>query len=97
MCLEQLKIHCNGVGKVLDDERLEGRVRLRYHVMAAAAPTVILSMEAIVGEDGVIVEELVAGVHEEALVCVAACQGAIFLWSQGWVMHEGLESNLICV
>lgn len=59
--LEQFEIHSDDVGEVLDDEGLESRVRLSYHVVVSAAfafPSVCAV------EHGVVVEQVVRGVED---------------------------------
>ena len=58
--LEQFEIHSDDVSEVLDDEGLESRVRLSYHVVVSAF--VFPSVCAV--EHGVVVEHVVRGVED---------------------------------
>jgi hypothetical protein len=80
---KQLKIHCNSVGEVLNDERLESCVRLRDDVMASTA--LVVSAVGVVAEDGGAVVEVVEGgvgvpvTIVQAFMGVRPSQVAVFL------------------
>jgi hypothetical protein len=81
---KELKIHCDSVGEVLNDERLESCVRLRDDVMATAA--LVVAAVGVVAEDGGAVVKVVEGgvgvsvTIVQTFVGVRASQVAVFLW-----------------